>query len=104
MFDIPLMNVRQMFSSAVSRAFLKKTKNPPKNILNRHQIPAQVQQGGGGERESGWVGGGVEAHHSLSLSLSLSLAALPSLLRILYRAIRPRWGPDKQEPLDWKQL
>lgn len=49
---------------------------------NRHQIGAQVQ-----DEKRVRVSGGTS--HPL---------------RILYRAIRPRRGPDKQEPLDWKQL
>lgn len=70
-------------------------------FINRHQIPAP---GTGWKESEGW--GEVSADHiSLSLSLSFCLpAVLPTLLRILYRAIRPRRGPDKQEPLDWKQL
>lgn len=76
------------------------------NLFNRLQIPAQVQHERG-ERKGEWGERGWKKKSrgtSLPLSCSLSPAALPSLFRILYRAIRPRRGPDKQEPLDWKQL
>lgn len=96
--DRPLMCFRQMFASRICRIdftqalFFFNRLLTDTRFLHRYSM----------KRKGEWVE--ISGGTSLPRSPSLSPAALPSLLRILYRAIRPRRGPDKQEPLDWKQL
>jgi len=93
-FDRPLMNLRQMFSPTISRVcFLFSIILTDTRFLHRYSMK------GGKERESG-----EREKKSGGTSLPLPLQPCPLSFRILYRAIRPRRGPDKQEPLDWKQL